>query len=480
MQFHRPSQGAPGRLLFALVAVTLALSGCKSLGWGKDDKLTKGSPEEIYSQARHDLGNGNYGGAIKLYESLEARYPFSEQAKQGQLDLLYAYYKNRALESAIDQADQFIRENPTHPRVDYAWYIKGLVYFESGANWLERVFNADINKRPPQEAKKSFQSFQTLLQQYPKSPYAADARQRMIYLRNRLADYELSVARYYVKRGAYVGAANRARGIIETYDGAPAVDEALAITAECYRQLGIDELATTAENVRKANPAAVDVDTKPGFFAGLFASSQPGDAPMNDRPAMRAGRWEARTGLAFQSSSSTDFKGGTTADVHSGLDFMVGVGYNFTDHLRVDGVFSYDKKDYDAKVVGDQPGEVFQIKGTLASTALMFDVTYNFMKGPLTPFVVGGLGWSRVNTNISTSPPDVGCWWDPWYGYICTTFPNTKKIDGLAYELGVGLRYDFNAALAADGSYKMKWVNFDNATGTPDFSAFLLTLGWKF
>jgi opacity protein-like surface antigen len=159
---------------------------------------------------------------------------------------------------------------------------------------------------------------------------------------------------------------------------------------------------------------------------------------------------------------------------------MVGVGYNLNDHLQLGGSFNYDKKDYDAKVTGEQPGDVLPIKGTLDSTALMFDVTYNFMKGPLTPFVVGGLGWSRVNTNIATAPPDVGCWWYPWYGYICTSFPNTKMIDGLAYEVGVGLRYDFNATIAADGTYKIKWVNFDNSTGTPDFSSFLLSLGWKF
>lgn len=253
MQFHRSPKGATARLLFVLAAVTLALPGCKSLGWGDDDKLAKGTPEQVYGDARKSLRNGNYDNAIRQYESLEARYPFSQQAKQGQLDLLYAYYKNRRLESAIDQADQFIRENPAHPRVDYAWYIKGLVYFDSGANLLERAFNADVNKRPPQEAKKSFQSFQTLVQQFPRSPYAADSRQRMIYLRNRLADYELSVARYYVKRGAFVGAANRAKGIVETYDGAPAVDEALAIMATSYRKLGIDELATTAADVRKQN-----------------------------------------------------------------------------------------------------------------------------------------------------------------------------------------------------------------------------------
>lgn len=244
----------PRRVLLAVALTAVGLTGCHSFGWrhGKDEPI-KGSPESIYGEARKEMRSGNYQGAIQKYENLEARYPFSEQAKQGQLDLLYSYYKNHSLESAIDQADQFIRENPAHPRVDYAWYVKGLVYFESGANWLERTLHADTTKRPPQEAQKSLQSFQTLIQQYPKSPYAQDARQRIVYLRNRLADYELSVARYYMKRGAYVGAAARARGIVEQYDGAPAVDEALQIMATSYRELGIKDLAASTEAVRQAN-----------------------------------------------------------------------------------------------------------------------------------------------------------------------------------------------------------------------------------
>jgi outer membrane protein assembly factor BamD len=245
------------RLLFVLGSLGMAIAGCSSLKfWDRDkqkETQVKGSPEQIYAEARENLRSGSYQNAIQKYEFLEARYPFSDQSKQGQLDLLYGYYKNHSLESAIDQADQFIRENPTHPRVDYAWYIKGLVYFESGANWLERLFRADINKRPPGEARKSLQAFQTLLQQYPSSPYGPDARQRMIYLRNRLADYELSVARYYTDRGAYVGAATRARGIIEEYDGAPAAGEALGIMTEAYTKLGLDDLARRTGEVRKTN-----------------------------------------------------------------------------------------------------------------------------------------------------------------------------------------------------------------------------------
>ena len=131
-------------LSLVLAAALLAAGGCKSLGWGDEDEVPQGSPEQIYREAREKIQDGNYPAAIERYELLEARYPFSEQAKQGQLDLLYAYYKNHAGESAIDQADQFSAK-PDHPRVDYAHYLKGLLYFEGGANWLERLFRADIS-----------------------------------------------------------------------------------------------------------------------------------------------------------------------------------------------------------------------------------------------------------------------------------------------------------------------------------------------
>jgi outer membrane protein assembly factor BamD len=244
-------------LLLTIFCAAIAVSGCRSRG---DEVQVRGTPEGIQAEAERDIRATNYPSAIQKLEQLEARFPFAEAAKQGQLDLMYAYYKNREAESAIDQADQFIRENPTHPRVDYAHYIKGLVYFESGGNAVERLFGVDLAARPPQEARKSFQAFQTLVQQYPRSPYAADARQRMVYLRNRLADYEVAVARYYMERGAYVGAANRARNVIETYDGAPAVVEALEIMAGAYRRLGIDDLARVADNVLRENASPDELD----------------------------------------------------------------------------------------------------------------------------------------------------------------------------------------------------------------------------
>ena len=463
-----------------LLAAGTGLSGCSWFGRG-DDKDKAGAPDQIYSDAAKDLRAGNYKGASEKLELLESRYPFSNAAKQGQLDLMYSYYKNYELESAVDQADQFIRENPTHPRVDYAYYIRGLVYFESGANWLERVFNADVTQRPPSEARKSLQAFQLLLQRYPKSPYAADSRQRMVYLRNRLADYELAVARYYIKRGAYIGAVNRAREVIQTYDGSPAALEALQIISNGYRQLQVADLSKKVDEVYATNASLPNIVQPAGATAGLAMSGADADATgPKYRAAARAGRWEATVGGVYQNSSTTDFKGGTDVNVDGGLGFIVSVGYNLTDRLSVGADLSYDDKSYEADVAGDDPGESFTAKGDLTTTSLMLGGAYNFMTGRFTPFVAGGIGWSWVDTNIATGPPDVGCWWNPWYGYVCTSFQDTKTESGFAYQLGLGLRYDFNDVIFADGSYNMKWVSFDNADGTPQYDGFQMNVGWKF
>lgn len=241
----------PGLTALLLVALA-AIAGCRS----NPDRDAVNDPDVAYRVAKDSMARGDYARAIFIFEALEARFPFSNATRQSQLDLMYAYYRNREPESATDQADQFIRENPTHPRVDYAYYIKGLVAFERNPNVIERWFNADLSQRPPIDATKSFQAFATLLQRYPNSEYAEDSRQRMIFLRNRLADYETYVAGYYLGRGAYAGAINRSKYAIENYDGAPAIREALVIMVDAYKGLGMTDLAADAQKVLTENFAA--------------------------------------------------------------------------------------------------------------------------------------------------------------------------------------------------------------------------------
>jgi outer membrane protein assembly factor BamD len=236
--------------LIALMTAFLALSGCKG---SRERQLQRQGPEILYRQAKSALRSYDFNTAIKIYEALTARFPFTNEARQSRLDLIYAYYRAGESESAIDAAETFVRENPTHPRVDYAWYVKGLVDFERTPNILERVFRVDLTERPPTTARKSFAAFKTVVEQYPKSEYAHDARKRMIFLRNRLADYEVHVASYYLRRGAYVAAAQRAKGAIEQYDGAPGMKEALAVLVESYDRLGLKELAEQSRTVYAAN-----------------------------------------------------------------------------------------------------------------------------------------------------------------------------------------------------------------------------------
>jgi outer membrane protein assembly factor BamD len=239
----------PSRILLLTLGIAMLATGCRS--HRADD--AKSGPEVIYAKAQKAMRGSSYGEAIKQLETLQSRFPFSEPARQAQLDLIYVYYKSRQTDPAVDAADTFIRENPTNPRVDYAYYMKGLVYFERQANFLERYFNIDLSRRPPINARKSFESFEELIKKYPHSPYVGDARQRMIFLRNRLADFELHVALYYMRRGAFVGAINRAKFCVENYDGAPAVRGSMKVLVDAYRQLGMTDLAADAERVYAAN-----------------------------------------------------------------------------------------------------------------------------------------------------------------------------------------------------------------------------------
>jgi outer membrane protein assembly factor BamD len=239
---------------FSGVALLVCLFGVLAAGCHSEDRrLAKASPEVLYREAHKKLSNYDYNGAIKIYEQLAARFPFSDQARQARLDLIYAYYRKGEAESATDAADTFIRENPTHPRVDYAWYVKGLVYFDRSPNAIEHLFHADLTKRPPTDARKSFDAFRTVVEQYPKSQYAHDSLQRMIYLRNRLANYDVHVADYYMRRGAYIGAAQRANECIQDYDGAPAMRQALLIMVRAYDKLGLKQRAAQAQAVYDFN-----------------------------------------------------------------------------------------------------------------------------------------------------------------------------------------------------------------------------------
>lgn len=214
-------------------------------------------------------------------------------------------------------------------------------------------------------------------------------------------------------------------------------------------------------------------------LAGLVVSQAAGAQMMGSGNADREGSWETRLGVVFQNSTDMTVKGGTTVDIKSGTGFRAGLAYHYTDKLEVGVNLGWDRMDYNAVLAGEAPGDTYGISGKFEYTSLGVDGTFNFLSGPFTPFVTGGIGWTWIDTNIATEPPQVGCWWT-WYGYVCTSWQNTKTVDGFTYQLGAGLRYDVNRNFDIKASYQVSWIDLSDATGTPEIDGFLLSFGFKF
>ncbi len=238
--------------LTALFALLLFVSACSLLPKEKD--MTKGwSASKFYSEASANMAEGDYEGAIKYYEALEANFPFGRYAMQSQLDVAYAYYRNGDQEQAIAAADRFIKLHPNHPYVDYAFYIKGIVNFNRNMGFFDRFVPVDSSQRDSSAALDSFNDFSELIRRYPRSKYSADARKRLVYLRNNIAASQVHAARYYMKRGAYLAAANRCAKVVENYQRTPAIKDALEIMIKAYDKLGLEQLSSDAKRVYALN-----------------------------------------------------------------------------------------------------------------------------------------------------------------------------------------------------------------------------------
>lgn len=247
-----------GFMTLLLTLTALNLAGCESLGnlwpFGDDEEEVPESTEQaLYRSAQSSLRSGNYTAAITKLEALETRFPFGSYGEQAQLELIYAHFMAYDQESAIRAADRFIRLHPQHTNVDYAYYLRGLAQFESGRGYIDRIGTAEVARRDMTSVEAAFADFNQLVVRYPASSYAPDARQRMIYLRNLLAEAELAIADFYMRRGGFVAAANRARYVVENFPGAPATPDALVIIIEANHRLGLTDSANDALRVLAVN-----------------------------------------------------------------------------------------------------------------------------------------------------------------------------------------------------------------------------------
>lgn len=234
-----------------LPVILLLVAGCAST---PDDPTKNWTAQRLYSEGKEALTKGNYATAIKHFESLEARYPYGAYSEQGQIEVAYAYYKDQEMASAIAATERFIRLHPTHPNVDYAYYLKGLASIDEERNFLEAFLtDIDLSDRDSKALRMAYDTFRELVQRFPNSKYAEDSRLRMAYLVNALAMGEIHVAKYYFKRGAYVAVANRCKEVIERYQGTAAIEDALGLQAKAYKKMGLEQLMNDSLRVLEIN-----------------------------------------------------------------------------------------------------------------------------------------------------------------------------------------------------------------------------------
>jgi outer membrane protein assembly factor BamD len=236
--------------VYSLLAM-LMLTGCSALD---KDPTADWSAKEFYEEARRDLDAGEFQSAIKNLETLEARFPFDKYAKQAQLEVAYSYYKFDEPDAAISAADRFMRLNPRDPNIDYVYYLKGLINFQRGSGLLDSWFPRDKAKHETESLNNAFNDFATLVRRFPDSRYAGDAYQRMLFLQDELAQHEIDIAEYYLKRKAWLGAANRAKVVVERYEKSAWRNRALEIMQAAYREMGLDDLAADTRRVIDLNP----------------------------------------------------------------------------------------------------------------------------------------------------------------------------------------------------------------------------------
>ncbi|MDM7456156.1 MAG: outer membrane protein assembly factor BamD [Tepidimonas sp.] len=252
MKTHRLSADRPHTPTLSAIAVGIALlAGCAS---GPDKDVTAGwSPNKLYAEAMDERAAGNYDKAIQYFEKLEGRAAGTPLAQQAQLEKAYAHYKNGEQAQAIATLERFIKLHPASPALDYALYLKGLVNFNDSLGLFGFISQQDLSERDQKAAKESFEAFKELVERFPDSRYAPDARQRMTYIVNSLAQSEVHIARYYYRRGAYVAAINRAQAALQDFPNAPAAEEALYILMKSYEALDMPDQARDARRVLEAN-----------------------------------------------------------------------------------------------------------------------------------------------------------------------------------------------------------------------------------
>lgn len=235
------------------IASVLLISGCSSSDMDEREMIANQGANALYNQAKQNMDVGNFSAAAQTLSAIDSRFPFGPLSHQVQLDLIYSYYKTGNAEQTLATIDRFVRLNPNHSDVDYAMYMRGITNMEQDNNLFQTMLNVDRSDRDPSKSREAFEDFRRLVEKYPESKYVTDAKQRMLAIKNRLAKYEIAVARFYMRREAYVAAANRGRYVLENYPDTPQIQPALEIMVASYDELGLDDLRNNAVKTLRLN-----------------------------------------------------------------------------------------------------------------------------------------------------------------------------------------------------------------------------------
>ncbi len=267
--------------LWLLPLLVILFAGCSSDGTvrknpfrDQERQIEKLSAEQLYKSGRASLDSGDNAAALDFYQRLDARYPFTPYATQGQLETIYAHHRAFDTELALTAAARFIKQHPRHAAIDYVYYLRGLIYQSQIEEGFEELLGVDSTRRSPDAARQAFDAFGLLIQRYPTSRYSPESRQRMVYLRNILARYELNIAEYYLRRRAYVASSRRAQLVLDKYQGTPSIARALDVLRESYAELGLKELAANADKTLRYNFPKYDGKEKTPFLRWPFGKKK--------------------------------------------------------------------------------------------------------------------------------------------------------------------------------------------------------------
>ena len=281
------------KILLINIVLTTLLSSCSY--WGdvlkQADPTVGMSAAEIYAQGKEFLDVEDYPNSIKYFDILEARYPFGKYSTQAMLDLAYAAYQSNLKDEAIVNCDRFIRLYPNHPNVSYAYYLRALSNFDKDRNFITEIFAQDPSKYDVTKLRQSFDDFTTVVNKFPKSKYAKDSRNRLIYIKNMIAENELYIAKYYSKRSAHVAAIERVKYMLKNYSGTPSSEEGLLVMINSYNNLKMKDLAYDTSRVLKENYPEYTITETNNNFIKVYKKMESLDMDAKDKPMKDNGSW---------------------------------------------------------------------------------------------------------------------------------------------------------------------------------------------